>query len=306
MIDYKSINVLELVKPDGGKYSVSSIEDAFEFCRQITVSHYENFPVSSFLIPKYLRKYVYSIYAYSRIADDIGDELSSIGKEEQLKSLDDYENLLLNRTIQKKGNPVFLALHNTMNETEIPSEPLQKLLTAFRMDINFNQSKTFQELENYCFYSANPIGELILRLFKNYNDRTAYFSDKICTGLQIANFWQDLSVDLKQDRVYIPSDILLKYKLNIDDLKNNKKTENLISCLNELYLHSESYLNEGFELVKYLNNYRFRLEIKATVNGGLSIIKKCRSLNYNILYIRPELSKLDFFKIFMRLIFNSK
>ncbi|TAL69208.1 MAG: hypothetical protein EPN82_07865 [Bacteroidetes bacterium] len=303
MIDYKSINVLELVKPDGGKYSVSSIDEAFEFCRQITISHYENFPVSSFLIPKSLRKYVYSIYAYARIADDISDELSSIGKETQLKALDNYENLLLNLTAQMNGNPVFLAIHQTMFDTKIPAEPLQKLLTAFRMDIEFEQAKTFKELENYCYYSANPVGELILRLFNNYNEKTAYYSDKICTGLQIANFWQDLSVDLIQNRIYIPTEILNKYKLDVEILKNNIKNDNLINCLNELYLHSENYLIEGYELVKYLNNKRFKLEIKATVFGGLSIIKKCRKLGDQILIIRPELSKLDFLRIFMRVFF---
>jgi len=300
MIDYKKIDVLELVKPDGGIYKVFSINDAFKFCRQITISHYENFPVASFLVPKPLRKYVNAIYTYARIADDIGDELSPIGKEKQIKALEDYEKLLIGNESQQIGNPVFLAIHKTMIDKNIPAEPLRKLLVAFRKDIEFVHTNTIDELLNYCSYSANPVGELVLRLFNQYNDNTAPLSDKICTGLQLANFWQDLSVDMKNGRAFIPIKILDKYNINIKNKYKKDSNDNLFNCLNELYLQTEKYLRDGYKLIDYLDNYRLKLEIKASALGGLEILKKCRNLGTDIINTRPKLSKLDFMRIFIK------
>ncbi len=300
MIDYKKIDVPELVKPDGGNYKASSVNDAFEFCRQVTISHYENFPVASFLVPKSLRKYVNAIYAYARIADDIGDELTSISKEARLKALDDYEKLLLNSEGQQNSNPVFLAIHQTMNDRNIPDEPLRKLLVAFRKDVKFVQANTIDDLLNYCSFSANPVGELILRLFNQNNNITAPLSDKICTGLQLANFWQDLSIDLKNGRVYIPSINLNKHNISLQNIFEKGSNDNLFNCLNELYLQTEKYLRDGYKLIEYLSNYRLKLEIKATVLGGLEIINKCRNLGTDIINIRPKLTKIDYMKIFIK------
>ncbi|OGU13864.1 MAG: squalene synthase HpnC [Ignavibacteria bacterium GWB2_35_12] len=266
----------------------------------MTISHYENFPVASFLVPKSLRKYVNAIYTYARIADDIGDELTSIGKEKRLKALDDYEQLLLNNEGQQNNNPVFLAIHQTMKDRNIPVEPLQKLLIAFRRDVEFVRANTIDDLLNYCSYSANPVGELVLRLFNNYNDITAPLSDKICTGLQLANFWQDLSIDLKNGRVYIPLNILENYNINQQNIYEKGSNENLFNCLNELYLQTEKYLRDGYKLIEYLNNYRLKLEIKASALGGLEIIEKSRNLGTDIIKSRPKLSKLDFMKIFIK------
>lgn len=302
MIDYNKIDILKLVKPDGGIYKVQSVDEAFEFCRHITISHYENFPVASYLIPKSLRKYVNAIYTFARIADDIGDELTSISKEERLKALDDYDKLLLKNDVQQSGNPVFLAIHKTMNDKNIPVESLQKLLIAFRRDVEFIPANTIEDLLDYCSYSANPVGELVLRLFNNYNEITAPLSDKICTGLQLANFWQDLSIDLKNGRVYIPSANLKKHQIELQNNSIIDSNENLFNCLNELYLQTEKYLREGYKLIEYLNYYRLRLEIKASVLGGLEIVKKCRDLGTNIINIRPKHSKSDFINIFVKAI----
>ncbi|MCX7736616.1 MAG: squalene synthase HpnC [Candidatus Kapabacteria bacterium] len=293
----------ELTHRDGGRFRVDNSESAFEFCKSLAQSHYENFPVASFLIKKEWRKYIFSVYAFARIADDIADEILQVPQDERIKMLDNLEELIQNTDYQKISNPILKALLITMQEKKIPPKPFQKLLTAYIMDIKFQQAETFSDLLDYCKYSAEPIGELVLRITDNYNERNIVLSDKICSALQLINFWQDFSVDLKNSRVFIPKEYLTKYELEVKGLFERKKTHNLISCLNELYDRTELLLNEGAELVNYLKNLRIKLEIKATVLGGLSILRKIKDLQANILDKRPKLSKKDFFMIFMKIIF---
>lgn len=293
----------ELTYPDGGRFRVDNSELAFEFCRNLAQSHYENFPVASFLIKKEWRKYIFSVYAFARIADDIADEILQVPQDVRIKMLDNLEEIILSDDYQKISNPILKALLITMEEKKISPEPFQKLLKAYKMDIKFQQAETFSDLLDYCKYSAEPIGELVLRITDNYSERNIVLSDKICSALQLINFWQDFSVDLNNNRIFIPVEYLTKYELELKDLFERKKTHNLISCLNKLYDRTELLLNEGAELVNYLKNLRIKLEIKATVLGGLSILRKIRELQANILDKRPKLSKKDFFMIFMKIIF---
>ena len=209
------INLLTQVNP--AFLSTKLPEVSFEFCKYIALGHYENFPVGSILIPKEIRKHFYSIYAFS-FADDIADNPNILTNEERIKYLSDFENILEIYNSKKTNNPIFLALSKTIEEFNIPVETLKKLINAFKLDVNFRQAETIEDLEYYCYFSANPIGELILRLFNHYNSNTGFFSDKICTGLQLLNFWQDLSVDLKNGRIYFPIYILNNLSLNNDDL----------------------------------------------------------------------------------------
>ncbi len=306
-MNYKKLNPFELLKPDGGIYNASSVEEAYDFCKSITKAHYENFPVGSFLIPRKLRKYFYCIYAFARVADDFGDEQSSIGKEMQLEALSEFEKLLYDEFFQSsgKGNPVFLALNDTMKNKTIPKEPFSKLLIAFRRDVNFIQPKNFAEIEDYCSYSANPVGELVLRLFGLYDEETAKYSDSICTGLQLVNFWQDLSVDSRNNRLYMPAELLDKYGLNKGNLQDEKNSVIFKDCLDELYNLTEAYFLFGKGLVKYLKNTGLRLEISSTIEGGLKIMKKLRQTGTGILTLRPRLYKTDYINIFFKIVFKN-
>lgn len=290
--------IMDLTQADGGRFGIQSLDDAYSFCEKIAKSHYENFPVGSLLIPKKIRKHFYAIYAFSRVADDLGDELTAKGASFQLKALNKFEDLLVNSNVSTNCNPIFVALHNTMLEKNIPIAPLSKLLKAFRMDVEFSQPATMHDIENYCQYSANPVGELVLRLFDEYNNRNSILSDKICTGLQLANFWQDISRDIRISRYYYPQQLLDKYNISKDNLLLNKNSINLHSFLTELYNLTESYFLEGRELIELLANWRLRLEIKTIVGGGELILKKLKSLGTNVLATRPTLSKTDIFKIF--------
>jgi len=175
-----------------------------------------------------------------------------------------------------------------MREKNLPALPFQKLLIAFKRDINFEQANNFEDLENYCSYSANPIGEVVLRIFGLYNETTSKLSDNVCTGLQLVNFWQDLSRDIKNKRFYIPSEILAQYGLDKDNLQDEKKSAIFMECLRDIYDYTENFLILGKSLIKYLDNYCFRMEMKATIDGGLLIQSKLRKLGADIIFTRPN------------------
>ena len=295
----------ELTQKDGGRFGVDSFESAFVFCRNLSQSHYENFPVASFLIKKEWRKYIFSVYAFARIADDIADEMIQIPGKKRINLLDNLDVLIQSEDFFKIKNPVIKALIITIRDKKIPIDPFQKLLTAYKMDINFKQAETFNDLMDYCKYSAEPIGELVLRITDNYNNQNILLSDKICSALQLINFWQDFSLDLMKNRVFIPKEFFSKYDFDVNDLYERKKTHNLKKCLNELYDRTEILLTDGSELIKYLKNLRLKLEIKATVLGGATILNKIRKLQANILDKRPNLSKTEFFLIFFKIFLNS-
>lgn len=297
---FTSLELEELTQIEGGKFSVDSPEKAYDFCRNLAKSHYENFPVASLLLKQDWRKHIFAVYAFARIADDIADEITEVPIEARISMLDRLEKLLDSENNSQLTNPVLIALKGTMADKQISAEPFKKLLTAYKMDINFKQAETFSDLLDYCKYSAEPIGELVLRITGNYTEKNIVLSDKICSALQLINFWQDLSEDLKNNRIYIPAENLAKHNFDINNFFDRKKTNNFINCLKELYDRTELLLFEGQELVNYLKDFRTKLEIKATVAGGLAILKKIRNLQVNILDKRPKLSKADFFLIFFK------
>jgi squalene synthase HpnC len=306
--------IADLTKKSGGFYGVKTLDAAYDFCRRITLGHYENFPVGSVLIPKNLRKNIYSIYAFARVADDIADEIQGdedlrIGYLENLAGLvlrsDDFlESESDNSDFKGGKNPILWALADNLAEKDLPKEPFLRLLDAFKRDIKFVQAKGFEDLEDYCSYSANPVGEIILRIFGLFDEKTKLFSDAVCTGLQLVNFWQDLSVDLTRGRCYIPQNLLQKYELEINDLQLNEKSVNLRRCLDEIYDYTEEFLRKGRGLVNYLDNARLRTEIKATILGGQQLLKKVKYFDTKIFVYRPRHSKLDIIKILFMIIFS--
>lgn len=301
----KPEDLTDLSKPDGGKFKVNSLNQAQEFCRKLAAGHYENFPVGSVIIDRKLRPDYFSVYAFSRTADDIADELTHLDQSELISVLDDYQNLLYNEVLDSTqvGNPIFIALRHTMKIREIPAEPLEKLLTAFKRDINFRQARNLDDHLDYCKYSANPVGELVLRIHGIYNDQTAVLSDKICTGLQLVNFWQDLSRDIKTGRYFIPSDIMGKYGLTKENLFDPNNSTKLSECLNELYDYSESLFDEGRGLIQHLPDFRLRKEISMTIEGGMMILNKSRSIGAEIIYRRPKLNAGDIASILFKAFF---
>lgn len=298
--------LIELTRSDGGKYAVKSLQDAYGFCTKLATSHYENFPVGSFLIPKKLRKHFFSIYTFARIADDIADELAGEDTKTRLQMLDDFQKNLYDGIFlkSKSCNPIFMALHNTINNYSLPPEPFEKLIMAFKMDVEFQQPKTFEDLEHYCSLSANPIGELVLRLFGEWNDNTSKKSDSICTGLQLVNFWQDFSIDMPNGRCYLPSVMLQKFSLEKENLQDDNFSTKLRDCLYEVYGKTSEYFTAGEQLIVQLKSKRLKMEIAATIAGGKKMMDKIIKLDVEIFHNRPSLSKSDYSKLLIKSVLN--
>jgi squalene synthase HpnC len=298
--DKKSL--LELTLPDGGSFACSNIDDAYRFCQKIAKAHYENFPVGSVLIPQETRKYFYSVYSFARIADDIADELAFSDTEQRVQALQSFLAILTVDEDSHLTNPIAMALRDTMKAKDIPIAPFEKLIAAFISDIRFVQPATFYESLTYCANSANPIGELVLRLFGEYNQQTMLYSDAICTGLQLVNFWQDISVDVPKGRIYIPKDICDKYSLDFSDFPNNLDDKNFEKSLEEIYNFTNNFFLFGKNLINCLIAKRLKLEIAITLESGLKILEKLKNLEINVKHKRVTLNKGDFPTILYRAI----
>jgi len=288
----------ELTKIDGGCFKVSNVNEAFKFCKKIAYGHYENFPVGSILISKRFKKHFFAIYAFARIADDISDELTRIETtQDAIYYLDKFNKCLefiYSNEIEniKINNPIFLSLKQTIKIFNIEISPFKRLLEAFKSDILFKRFDNFDNLMYYCNNSANPIGELLLKIHNECTSTNLSLSNKICTGLQLINFWQDISIDLARNRSYIPKNIELKY-----NSKDNKE-----KLLNELYSYTKNLMLEGSNLLKNINNFRFKLELAFIIAGGNKIMSKIEKKGINIFNERPKIQKIDSFKIIINAI----
>lgn len=298
--------LLSLADKPSEELLCNNVANAFVFAGKLATEHYENFPVGSLLIPKDKRNSIFAVYAFARLADDIADELTQIPLEIRLSALQNMaRNLSLsNDAILELQNPVFIALRRTMLDEKLPAEPFLKLLEAFRRDILFAQPQSYDDLTDYCSYSANPVGEIVLRIFGLYSAETAPLSDAICTGLQLVNFWQDLSVDLPNGRCYLPQEILNLYSLSNQNLHLENKSVKLSQCINELFDFTEKYFQKGAGLIGYLKPLRLRLEIAASLEGGTALLKKLRYIGADVFAFRAKLRKTEKFMILWRA-FNS-
>lgn len=276
-------------------------ERAFDYCERLTKSHYENFPIGWFL-SKRARKYVYAIYAFARTADDFSDEAAFDGQ--RLERLSEYEKKL---DESLKGgsieDPVFVAVAETLERTGVPPKLLKDLLTAFRIDCTKRRYRNFQELQDYCVYSANPIGRLVLLLFGFDDPGLLAFSDKICTGIQLVNHWQDVGVDLLKDRVYLPEEDLNRFGYSYDDLKSQKLDDDFRALMRFQISRTRSLLHEGRPLLDALKGEERRLywQVSLMWLGPMRILDKIESLDYDVFRSRPTLAKSELVKLFLGL-----
>lgn len=267
-------------------------DEAFAHCQQIARGHYENFPVASVLIPKRLRPHVCAIYAFSRAADDVADE-GDAPPEQRLRQLDEWEQNLDDACNGNPSGPVFTALAATIRQHSIPVQLLRDLLAAFRMDARNDGYATMADLLFYCRHSANPIGRLVLHLFGLATPERVRLSDMVCTGLQLVNFWQDLSVDIPRGRLNIPREILQSFGCLPDHLRRGCCAPNCQQMIKQLTEDAGRLLREGRALLPLIPHRRLRWELTLTVRGGLAIARKIRLANYNTVAVRPTLGKMD-------------
>ena len=261
----------------------------------VSIDHYENFPVASALCPARLRPAVRALYAYARTADDLADE----GDADRLCRLgdlaayrEDLHAVLQGAAPSRRWAHVFLPLADAIRDYRLPGAPLEALLDAFVQDLTKHGYLDREELLAYCERSANPVGRLMLHLYGLDDEQARRESDAICTGLQLANFWQDLRVDTARGRLYVPLDACRRHDVPPASLLAHQETPRTPALLRELVDWAESLLREGAPLVRRLPG-RAGWELRLVVQGGLRILERIRRLNYAMLHTRPVLGPRD-------------
>jgi squalene synthase HpnC len=276
-------------------------DEARAYTRWLATQHYENFHVVSFLLPKRLHQDFYNVYAFCRWADDLGDEIGD--RAESLRLLDWWRNELDAMYEGHATHPVFVALLPTIRQHEIPREPFADLIRAFVQDQTITRYTNFEELFGYCRYSANPVGRLVLYLCGYRDAQRQRLSDATCTALQLANFWQDVTVDLSKDRVYIPLDVIQRHGYCIEELLARRFTPEFRNVMRELVDRTRELFHQGLPLSATLDR-RLALDIDLFSRGGLCVLKKIERQDYDVLRARPAISKTERVWLLLRSLLN--
>jgi hydroxysqualene synthase len=279
-----------------------SVDNAFAYCERMARSHYENFPVGSLLIPVDKRKYVYSIYAFARTADDFADEgyeKDGLNEAGRLAALEDWERKLEASYRGEASHPVFIALAETAKELQLPVRLFRDLLSAFKQDVTKRRYANFDEVLDYCGRSANPIGSLILLLFGYREERLHKLSDSICTGLQLVNFWQDVAVDIRKDRIYLPLNEMAEFGVSVDDLRDGRSSARTAALIKFQVERTKKYFADGRPLPEMVKG-RLAFELRLTWLGGMRILRRIEEQDYDTLKTRPVITGWDKIVLLLR------
>ena len=264
------------------------IDDAQKYTRWLATHHYENFNVVSWLLPKELHQHFYNVYAYCRWADDLGDEIPDLNRA--LELLDWWERELDACYEGQPQHAVFVALRETVVKKDIPRQPFADLLKAFRQDQTVKRYPNWDAVLDYCVYSANPVGRLVLYLCGYRDAARQHLSDATCTALQLANFWQDVSRDLEKGRIYIPLDIADSHEVSEADIVGKKFTDGYVRLMKELIARTRTLFHQGMPLTKMVDS-RLSIDLEMFSRGGLAVLDAIESSGYNTLQHRPSIGK---------------
>jgi squalene synthase HpnC len=268
--------------------SAPSLDEARNYCERLARTHYENFSVATWFLPARLRQHFYNVYAYCRISDDLGDEVGNA--QQSLELLDHWEAELNACYAGSPRHPVFVALQETVKQCGIPQHEFSDLLIAFRQDQTVARYETFDDLLDYCRYSANPVGHLVLYLC-GYNDaERQQLSDYTCTALQLANFWQDVVVDYQKGRIYLPLEDLRRFNVTGDDIAQRRATPAFLSLMKFEVERARDWFKRGLPLVQQVNR-ELAIDIELFSRGGQEILNAIERQGYDVLRQRPVISK---------------
>jgi squalene synthase HpnC len=263
------------------------VSDAYAECLAIARAHYENFPVASYLVPASLRPHVAAIYAFARGADDIADEPGRT-PDERLALLDEWSAHLR----QPPRTAVFEALADTRQRFDLPIELFDDLLSAFRQDVQTTRYESWDEVVDYCRRSANPVGRLVLRLAGIERPEADAWSDAVCTALQLTNFWQDLAIDWRRGRLYVPRSVWQGAGADPADLDRGVMTAAWQRALEDCADVTNRLFGEGRPVCDVLRG-RLRYELRATWLGGTRILQRLRDVQFDVFRNRPTLGTSD-------------
>ncbi len=269
----------------------ANVAQAYRSCRELAQSHYENFPVASFLLPRHLRDPVAAIYAFARSADDIADE-GHAGATERLQQLDEMRQALcLIEQGAPPSQPLYIALADTIETHSLPITLFHDLLSAFRQDVTCKRYASFGELMDYCRRSANPVGRLLLHLNRQVDDRKLALSDAICSALQLINFLQDIHQDYEENgRIYLPRDEMQRFAVSEDTIRDRRNCFEMKELVRFQVRRADKLLRSGSPLGLQLGG-RFGLELRTIILGGARVLEKLHA--QDDVFARPRLERRE-------------
>jgi squalene synthase HpnC len=262
--------------------------EAEKYCRRLARSHYENFSVATWFLPERLRQHFFNIYAYCRISDDLGDEVGN--PQASLAMLDQWQAELDACYAGNPRHPVFVALEETVRKFDIPQQPFDDLLKAFRQDQTTTRYESFDDLLGYCRYSANPVGHLVLYLCGYRDSERQALSDSTCTALQLANFWQDVGDDYEKGRIYLPLEDLQRFHVTEDDISAARNTSAFCEMMRFEVEHARQWFQQGLPLSGKVDR-ELAVDIELFSRGGQEILNAIERQGYAVLGRRPAISK---------------
>jgi squalene synthase HpnC len=264
--------------------------EALSYTRWLATHHYENFQVVSFLLPRRLHQDFYNVYSFCRWADDLGDEMGDCA--ESLKLLAWWRGELEAMYRGDASHPVFIALRSTMNKFQIPIDPFDRLIQAFEQDQRVTRYEDWDDVFAYCVNSANPVGHLVLYLCGYRDSGRQQLSDYTCAALQLANFWQDVTVDLAKDRVYLPLALLRRCDYTVEELFARTFDQRFEKIMKEAVEVAGDLFHKGLPLIRTVDR-RLALDLELFSRGGMKVLDKIRGQGYNVLKQRPAISKWE-------------
>ena len=275
------------------------VERAYAHCQQLVNSHYENFPVASFILPKHLRRPISVIYAFARNADDFADE-GDWSADTRLAKLKDYDDKLDKIAAEQElDDPVFIALADVIKQHALPLQLFHDLITAFRLDVTKTRYKDINDVWDYCRYSANPVGRLLLHLTKEDTAENLERSDAICSALQLINFLQDIEQDLvENNRIYIPQQDMLRFQVTEEQLKDKLSNDAMLKLIQQQISYAREKMLFGNPLGRIVRG-RFGFQLRIMINGGIRVLELLEK-QQNDLFSRPRLGKRDWLRMVWR------
>jgi squalene synthase HpnC len=265
-----------------------TLEAAREYCAHLARTHYENFSVATWFLPQRLRQHFYNVYAYCRISDDLGDEVGDATAS--LELLEQWERQLDACYDATPRHPVFVALAETVRKFDIPKHEFSDLLRAFRQDQTVTRFETFNDVLAYCRYSANPVGHLVLYLCGYRDPERQQLSDFTCTALQLANFWQDVTVDYAKGRIYLPLEDLRRFNVTEDAIARNQNTPAFRQMMKFEVERASEWFGQGLPLIAKVDR-ELAIDLDLFSRGGQEILNAIEKQDYAVLGNRPAISK---------------